>query len=174
MGRLGAVRGTLAAMLCLWLTGCGGSSSNPTASSTPTPPPEQIHRVIVTASFSDFHTDTWFRTPVDLRSFEIPVALEITVDWTSDESWIYVYLGERVCSFDELHQGGCPFLITSETKDPKPRVLFTDPLQPGMYYLFLYNVPRNPARGIGSDVRETVSYQIDLSLTRSRCLRCHS
>jgi hypothetical protein len=125
--------------------------------------PEPVRGVIVEAAFSDFHTDTWFQIPIDIQSYE-PGVLDITVDWTEDESWIFVYFGDRACSFDELDNQTCPFLIVSETKEPKPRILYTDLLQPATYYVFLYNVPRVPGTEIGSDVKESVSLQLGLTV----------
>ena len=68
--------------------------------------------------------------------------VDITVDWTEDETWMYVFFGDTDCGFVELEASECPFLIASEMKEPKPRVLFTEILDAGLYYLYLYNVPR--------------------------------
>lgn len=125
--------------------------------------PEPVRGVIIQQSFSDFHTDTWFQIPIDIQSYE-PGVLDITIDWTSDESWIFVYFGDRECTFDELDLQTCPFLIVSETKRPKPRILITDLLQPATYYVFLYNVPRVPGTDIGSDFKESVSLQLGLTV----------
>jgi hypothetical protein len=57
-----------------------------------------------------------------------------------------------------------PALLSSETKDPKPRVLLTKTLDPGTYYLVLYNVPRDPLTGNGSDNTEAVSLQLGLTV----------
>jgi hypothetical protein len=125
--------------------------------------PEPVRGVIVSASFSDFTSDTWFQIPIDIQSYE-PGVLDITVDWTEDESWIFVYFSDRECTFAELDSRICPFLIASETKEPKPRVLVTDLLQPATYYVTLYNVPRVPGTEIGSDIRESVSLQLGLTV----------
>ena len=125
--------------------------------------PEPTRGVIVSASFPNFASDTWFQIPIDIQSYQ-PGVLDITVDWTSDESWVFVYFGARECTFDELAKGTCPFLIASETKDPKPRVVFTDLLQPSTYYVTLYNVPRVPGTDIGSDFTESVSLQLGLTV----------
>jgi len=55
-------------------------------------------------------------------------------------------------------------MIESETKEPKPRVLFTDILDPASYYLYLYNVPRISGTEIGSDVNESVTLQLGLTV----------
>jgi hypothetical protein len=44
-------------------------------------------------------------------------------------------------------------------------MLHTEPLPSGTYYWYLYNVPPNPALGVGSDVTERVSIQVDLTPT---------
>jgi len=76
---------------------------------------------------------------------------------------MYVYFGEVLCDYLQLSGGRCPFLIESETRDPKPRVLFTGDLDPGTYYLVLYNVPRDPRLGIGSDNTEAISVVVGLT-----------
>jgi hypothetical protein len=121
--------------------------------------PEPVRGVIAETSFGGFETDLWFSIPVDV--FQRGV-VDVTVEWTSDETWMFVYFGDTECAA-ELRSGTCPFLIRSETKDPKPRILVTDMLQPGRYYLYLYNVPRVPGTEIGSDVNETVSIQFALT-----------
>ena len=45
-----------------------------------------------------------------------------------------------------------------------PRVLFTESLEPGTYYLVLYNVPRDPLTGTGSDNTESVALQLGLTV----------
>jgi hypothetical protein len=147
-------------LLCA-LAGCnrGDDVTPPIVVQTPQPQ----RGVIITASFEDFRTGRWFQIPVDIQAYE-PGMLDITVDWTEDESWIFVYFGDRQCNYDELVADACPFFISSETKDPKPRVLYTDLLDPATYYLYLYNVPRVPGTEIGSDVREAVSIQLGLTV----------
>ena len=46
-------------------------------------------------------------------------------------------------------------------------MLYTDELEPGTYYLVLYNVPRDPPTGIGSDNTESVSIQLGLTVSAS-------
>jgi hypothetical protein len=77
---------------------------------------------------------------------------------------MYVYFGDTACNYAQLSGRTCPFLIVSETKDPKPRVLYTDLLDPKTYYVVLYNVPRDPRKGIGSDNTEAVSIQLGLTV----------
>jgi hypothetical protein len=86
------------------------------------------------------------------------------VDWTSEDSWLYVYLGEVECDPERLQGGTCPFLIASETQTPKPKFLESDILPPQTYYLYIYNVPFDPATGVGSDNREAVSIVIGLTV----------
>jgi hypothetical protein len=124
--------------------------------------PQPVRGVIAQTSFQNFETDVWI-------SIELIVsqrgALDITVDWTFPDTWMYVYFGNTKCDYAQLASRACPFLISSETKDPKPRVLFTDKLEPGSYYLVLYNVPRDPKTGVGSDNTEAVSLQIGLTVS---------
>jgi hypothetical protein len=151
----------LAAAAVVPLAGCQNDS--------PLPPivvvtPQPVRGVIAQTSFSGFETDIWV-------SIEILVSqrgvLDVTVDWTSPDAWIYVYFGQTSCDYAQLAKHTCPFLISSETKTPKPRILTTGTIEPGKYYLVLYNVPRNPATGIGSDATESVSLQVGLTVSAS-------
>jgi hypothetical protein len=123
--------------------------------------PQPVRGVIAQTSFTGFVTDVWV-------AIEVLVGdrgkIDITVNWSNEETWIFVYFGDTACSFDQLDSRECPFLIASETKEPRPRVLFTDILDPGTYYLYLYNVPKGYAPGVGSDVTEAVSLQLGLTV----------
>jgi len=143
------------------LPGCGGDS--------PRPPvvvitPEPVRGVISQASLSGFQPDVWI-------SIDIPLSqkgtLDMTVDWTAPDTWMYVYFGRTKCDYAQLSGRTCPFILSSETKDPKPRVLYTEELEPANYYLVLYNVPRDPRTGIGSDNTEAISIQIGLTVKAS-------
>ena len=155
------VRVALAGALLLSLAGCGAES--------PAPPlvvvtPQPVHGVIASSSFRNFQSDVWISIELLLSQ---KGALDITVDWTFPDTWMYVYLGQVNCDYAQLAGRTCPFLIKSETQAPKPRVLYTDTLDPGTYYLVLYNVPRNPRTGKGSDNTEAVSFQIGLTVSAS-------
>jgi hypothetical protein len=155
------VRVALAGALLLALAGCGSES--------PAPPlvvvtPQPVRGVIATSSFRNFPSDVWISIELLLSQ---KGALDITVDWTFPDTWMYVYLGQTNCDYAQLAGRTCPFLIKSETQTPKPRVLYTDTLDPGTYYLVLYNVPRDPRTGKGSDNTEAVSFQIGLTVSAS-------
>jgi hypothetical protein len=141
------------------LSGCDRNDDAPPPIVVVTPQP--VRGVIAQTSFGGFFSGVWV-------AIEVPIsdrgALDITVNWTSDETWMYVYLGDAPCSYVELEAETCHFLVASETKEPKPRVLYTGVLEAGTYYLFLYNVPRVPGTDIGSDVTETVAIQIGLTV----------
>jgi len=147
----------LVAGLALPLAGCDEKAAPPLTIETPAP----VRGIIVTTAFGGFQSDVWIAIPVVVGGRG---KLDITIDWTSADTWMYVYFGDTACDFVQLSEGNCPFLITSETKDPKPRVLFTDFVEPGTYYVTLYNVPRNLKLGIGSDNTEAVSVQIGLTI----------
>lgn len=155
------VRVALAGALLVALSGCGSES--------PVPPivvvtPEPVRGVIASSSFQDFETNVWISIELILTQKGV---LDITVDWTYPGTWMYVYFGRTNCEYSELADRKCPFLISSETQLPKPRVLYTDSLDPGTYYLVLYNVPRDPRTGNGSDNKESVSLQLGLTVTAS-------
>lgn len=156
----GSVRVAVAGTLLLALAGCGGDSAPPMVVVTPEP----VRGVIAQTSFSGFETDVWISVEIILSQRGV---LDITVDWTGPDTWMYVYFGRTSCNYGQLSDRACPFLLSSETKDPKPRVLYTEALDPGTYYLVLYNVPRNPQTGAGSDNRESVSLQLGLTVSAS-------
>jgi hypothetical protein len=143
------------------LPGCGGDS--------PRPPvvvitPEPVRGIIAQTSLSGVQTDVWLS--IDLLLSQ-KGKIDITVDWTSPDTWMYVYFGRTNCDYAQLSGRTCPFILSSETKDPKPRVLYTEALEPATYYLVLYNVPRDPKKGIGSDNTESISIQLGLTLEAS-------
>jgi hypothetical protein len=155
------VRVALAGALLLALAGCGGDS--------PAPPlvvitPEPVRGVIASSSFSGFQTDVWISIELILSQKGV---LDITVDWTYPDTWMSVYFGQTNCNYTQLASGTCPFILSSETQAPKPRVLYTDSLDPNTYYLVLYNVPRDPRTGTGSDNMESVSLQLGLTVSAS-------
>lgn len=150
---------TLAAVagLALPLAACTEETAPPLTIQTPQP----VRGIIVTTAFEGFQTDIWVAIPVAVGGRG---KLDITVDWTLDDTWMYVYFGNTACDYVQLSGGSCPFLLASESKDPKPRVFLTDFVDPGTYYVVLYNVPRNARLGIGSDNTEAVSIQIGLTI----------
>ena len=156
-----AVRVAVTGTLLLALAGCGGDS--------PAPPvvvvtPEPVRGVIAQTAFSGFQTDIWISIELLLSQRGV---LDITVDWTFPETWMYVYFGRTDCSYAQLAGQTCPFILSSPTQSPKPRVLYSETLEPGTYYLVLYNVPRDPATGTGSDNTESVALQLGLTVSAS-------
>jgi len=140
------------------LLSCGDDTpSQPIVVVTPMP----VRGVLAETSFSGWQTAVWV-------SIEIIVSqkgeVDATVDWTFPDSWIYVYWGKTQCSYSQLASRACPFLVSSEAKDPKPRTFKTGILEPGTYYLVLYNVPKNLRLGIGSDNTEAAGIQLGLTV----------
>jgi hypothetical protein len=153
-----AVRPAVVGALALALAACSEDSPRPpVVVVTPAP----VRGVIAQTSFSGFQTDIWIAIDLILSQRG---KLDMTVDWTVADTWMYVYFGNQKCDYAQLSSGKCPFLISSETKDPKPRVLLTQNLDPGTYYLVLYNVPRDPRTGTGSDNTEAVAIQVGLTV----------
>jgi hypothetical protein len=155
------VRLAAAGALLVALAGCGGDSVRPPVVVVT---PEPVRGVIAQTTLSGFETGVWISIELILSQRGV---LDITVDWTSPETWMYVYFGQTSCTYDQLSSGRCPFILSSETKNPKPRVLYTETLEPGTYYLVLYNVPRDPATGVGSDTTESISIQLGLTVSAS-------
>ncbi len=160
--RLGGLT-RLAAALALLVTGCQ-NADNPSRPPVVVVTPQPVRGVIASTGFSDFHGDVWVALEVQISTAGVA---DIMVDWTFPDSWIYVYFGNTRCEYSQLANRTCPFLVSSETQLPKPRVLVTDLLQPGTYYLVLYNVPKNNRLGIGSDNPEAVTVQIGLTIPAS-------
>ncbi len=147
-----------AAVVLLPFASCGSDSTLPVV--VVTPQPVRAHLTNPPAGIPDFPNDTWVALPIPLS---VRGTLEITVDWTFPDSWIYLYFGQTRCELPELVRQTCPFSITSETQAPKPRRVVTGLLDAGTYYLYLYNVPKRRGSEIGSDHGESV--QIDIWLT---------
>jgi hypothetical protein len=123
--------------------------------------PQPVRGVIANVPITNFESGNWVQVPVEISGRG---KLDITVNWTSADTWMYVYFGDSACDYTQLSGGTCPFFISSETKDPKPRVLYTDLLDPKTYYLVLYNVPWDVRKGIGSDNTETARIQFGLTV----------
>jgi hypothetical protein len=149
----------LGAALLAPLPGCDRHDEAPPPIVVVTPQP--VRGVIAQTAFDRFVSGAWVGIEVLVSNRGV---LDITVDWTSDETWMYVYFGDTPCDAAALTGETCPFLIRSETKDPRPRILYTDLLEPATYILYLYNVPRVPFTEVGSDVTEAVSIQLGLTV----------
>jgi hypothetical protein len=156
-----AGRVAAAGALLVALAACGGDSARPPVVVVT---PEPVRGVIAQTSFSGFQTDIWVSIELILSQRGV---LDITVNWTFPDTWMQVYLGRTNCTYAQLSGQTCPFILSSPTQNPKPRVLYTETLEPGTYYLVLYNVPRNPATGTGSDNTESVSLQLGLTVSAS-------
>lgn len=128
-------------------------------------PPEPVRAVIATTGFDQFAPDIWVAIPLQLTQAG---RLDITVDWTFQSSWIYVYFGDQVCTYEQLAARTCPFLVRSETQEPKPRVLLHDISQAGTFFLVLYNVPLDRRTGVGSDNIEAIFLQLGLTVGLGR------
>jgi hypothetical protein len=149
-GLASTVRAALAGAVVLALAGCGGDADvPPMVVVTPAP----VHGVIASAPIENFQTDVWISIELILSQRGV---LDITVDWTFPDTWMYVYFGRTNCNYNQLDGRTCPFILSSETKDPKPRVLYTD-ARPGTYYL-VSTTCRGTPDGKGSDNTELVRF----------------
>ena len=88
-----AVRPAVVGALACALAACSEDSPRPPVVVV-TPVPVRV--VYVTSAFSGFETDMWI--PI-----EIPLPergkLDISVDWTAPDTWMYVYLGTEMCDY---------------------------------------------------------------------------
>ncbi len=148
--------------LLLPFAACSGDDTPPYPVIEVTPLPSSARAVIANTRQQNFESGIFLMYAFPLADGGV---LDLTVDWTFPNSWIYVYFGQTKCGYDQLEQGTCPFLISSETRLPKPRVLYTEKLPAGQYYVVLYNVPWDARTGIGSDNTETVVFQLGLTVT---------
>jgi hypothetical protein len=147
--------------LLLPFTGCSGDDT-PAYPVIEVTPVTSVHSVYASGKRQNFLSGDYMAFPIQLS---VAGRLDITVDWTFSSSWIYVYFGNTLCSYDDLAKHTCPFLISSETRTPKPRVLYSDRLPVGQYYLVLYNVPWDARTKTGTDNTETVVFEIGLTVT---------
>ncbi len=160
--RVGA--GLLAAIgmaLVSTFTGCNSSDTSPYPLVEVTPA-STVRGLYASGSHQDFRTGDYLMYPIDLTTSGV---LDILVDWTFKSSWIYVYFGDTRCSYDELSNHTCRFLISSETVQPKPRLLTTQKLPVGQYYLVFYNVPWDARTRTGTDNTESIVYEVNLTVT---------
>src|SRR5260370_11267382 len=137
------------------LTGCHKSSTTPTPVATPTP--AAVRGVLGTLSFDRFEPGVYVGIPLPLAQGGI---LDVTVDWTYKDTWMYVYIARGSCDYGQLAGKTCPYIVSSETQLPKPRVIVTPPIAAGTYTLVLYNFQKtkgNRRLRIGRDQIESVS-----------------
>ncbi len=165
-----SVRGILGPVLLgglvLGMPACKKSTA-PTAIATPTPAIAPVRGVIAQFSFDQFASGLYVGIPLPLSQGGI---LDVTVDWTFPDTWMFVYIAKGTCTFGQLDSKTCPFIVASEVKSPKPRVVSTSPIPPGTYSLILYNVGKKKGTRIGdpnqvgSDNTEGISCQIGLTI----------
>ncbi|HUG55421.1 MAG TPA: hypothetical protein VMR21_17580 [Vicinamibacteria bacterium] len=136
------------------LAACGGSGGT-TAPSTPVaaPPPPAPVRTIVSQGSGSVEAHVLGSIPFTTTSSG---TLDFTVDWTSPQSLIAVYVARGACEFDQFLAGACDLLLRSETMVPKPKVLQIPSAAAGSYVLLIGNP---------GDEDESVSFQIGLTST---------
>lgn len=142
-------------------------STAPTPVATPTPAPVPVRGVIAQFPFDQFASGLYVGIPLPISQGGI---LDVTVDWTFPDTWMFVYIAKGTCTYDQLAGKTCPYIVTSEVKSPKPRVVATTPIPPGTYSLILYNLEKQKGTKIGSpnqvgsDNTEGVSVTIGLTV----------
>jgi len=129
---------------------------------TPIPTPAgPVRAVVASTSFTDFQPDIYFGIPIPLGQAGI---LDFTVDWTFPNTDMLVAFGTQGCSFPDLTADRCPFIIRTEGTTPKPRIVITQNLATGNYFLYLYSKPFTKVDGTGSGNIEAVALQIGLTV----------
>ena len=76
--------------------------------------------------------------------------VEFIVDWTFEESFLWIYVTDGFCTADQFRQDACPFLVRSETRQPKPRRLRVANREAGQMSLIVWNV---------GEIDESISWQ---------------
>lgn len=124
-------------------------------------PPAPVRGVIATTSFTDFSVGVWLGIPIPLSQAG---KLDFTVDWTFTNSDMTVAFGSQPCTFQQLDANACTFTILTQGTTPKPRVIFTQNVPVGNYFLYIYNEPFKSSDKTGTENVEAVSLQIGLTV----------
>jgi hypothetical protein len=82
--------------------------------------------------------------------------LDITVGYVYDDSWINVFLTDRLCGYPQFQRDECDYLVKSGGPGPRPRTLRASGVKPGTYSLFVTNDGPHD---------EQLSYQVFLTAT---------
>lgn len=151
---------------CVLVVVAGGAMFLPACKeeTTPTavsPPPQTARAVVAVTSFTGYPPDVYLGIPIPLAQAGI---LDFTVDWTFTNTFMEVAFGTQNCTFPDLTANRCPFVVATKGTTPKPRVIVTQPVAVGTYYLYLYSKPYKKLDGTGSDNIEAVSLQIGLTV----------
>ncbi len=142
----------------LLLPACNNDETLPTPGPTV---PQTVRAVVAVLSFTDFPTDIYQQVPIPLPQAGI---LDFTVDWTFTTTYMDVAFGTQDCTFTQLNTNKCPFVTLTTGTTPKPRVITTQPLAVGNYYIYFYSKPYKKSDGTGSGNIEAVSMQIGLTV----------
>lgn len=158
-------RGVPAGLLAVYaaaVIGCNGDSpvSGPVVVITPPPP---VTSVLTPQPIGvPVPNGAWVLLPIPLT---VKGVLEIKVDWTLNDTYLYNYFGRARCDEFQLTKNNCPFDIRVETKTPKPRTIVTPALEAGTYYLYFYNVPWDLMTRTGTDADESAQVQLTLTVS---------
>ena len=137
MARLGGLFGTGAAvLLCLGISGCGGSDSSPTVTPTPTPAPTPPPPEVVLAG--NFELDVNFVTG-GLFEISSTGTIDVTVDYTFADSILLTYIAKGNCTFELFNADQCNYVATSFT-GPDPRILSATNQSAGAYTHIVWNL----------------------------------
>ena len=139
----------LSSVVILIFVSCG--DDNPTRTTTTSAPPQPVTTLISQGSTS-------------LRSFFVTIPhrndargdVEFIVDWTFEESFLWIYVTDGFCTADQFRQDACPFRVRSETRQPKPRRLRVANREAGQMSLIVWNV---------GEIDESISWQGLLTTT---------
>jgi hypothetical protein len=142
-----------AGAVSMGLAACGGSDgggtpTTPTPAPTPTPCAQEV-------LFQDNGPIPASTLMFDDFSVPRPGRLDITVNWTFDDSRVGFYLvPANTCTLDEFNNRSCDFEIRAEPSGQKPR-LISDSVTQGNYRWLLAN--------FNDERQESVSLEIVLS-----------
>src|SRR5260221_1461167 len=117
-----SVRGILVSVflggLVLGIPACKKSTA-PSPVAAPTPAPVPVRGVLAQFSFAQFASGLYVGIPLPLTQGGI---LDATLDWTFPNSWMYVYIANGTCTYEQLPGKTCPYIVSSQLQFPKHRV----------------------------------------------------
>jgi len=110
-----------------------------------------VTRVVIQGAFSGLGVNEL--VPISFTTVERGT-LDVMVDWTFTEDNVEIYLGEGLCTIEEINAGACAFGALSESRTAKPERVALANAAPASYTLYIGN--RGPRE-------EAVSYVVNLT-----------
>ena len=142
------------ATLALGLSGCGSDKVPTTPTSTPTPPPAAVTRVV--SQGNDSLESGFLGWVVFTTTTAGTLGVEVNWTFTTNDVDIFLARGNDPCTDETFGNGTCPFIATEESSSMKPEKLSVPNLAAGTYTLYIANF---------GDTDESVAWQATLTST---------